>query len=187
MSLLKKLEKGFKGLGTAFEIIWINPGHMRWVNKRFPTQFVSTIDFAKFKGTKTQALREKEAKLALIGVLTAPVGLSVALATLPIVFFSSGLPYLLRGRHLDKVTAMVARELKLCSIMEKQCARQIAKLITGIGHPRGGEICGRCQGLLRALANEAADEIQRGRVRVNPEDINRLVEARENDPEVVVE
>jgi hypothetical protein len=180
---LKKLQKAFENFGNQYKVLWLNPGHMRWVAKGIDPNFVSVMDLGKLGDTPGS--RKKKRNLAIVGALTFPIGLPVALATLPFVFLFSGAPFL-RKNYLDKVTKIVKKELDLHDINGQKCARQVAKLITGIGHPRGELVCERCREKVEDLAREAAQEIQLGKVKVDPNDLNRLLESREERTEKMI-
>lgn len=183
---LAKLQEAFVHFGKQFEMLWINPGSMRWISKEMPTKYFSSIDLFKagrnkhlqgkaFKKTNKRTAKAK-AKLCVVGALTLPVGLPVALVALPIMFFYKGIPFM-RTQHLDKVTEQVKKDFK----MHKDCARQCAKVLTGIGHPKLEKICESCQAIIEGWAQEAAELVKDGKVPVDEDTVQRIIEDREDN------
>lgn len=181
MTALEKLESRFKKFGSLFKTMWINPGHCGWIDKMPDRHYFGGIDVLKAKkmpntprGTGRKIAFAK-AKLIVAGTLTLPVGLPLMLVTLPFVFVFSGLPHL-RKKHLDKVQNRIGDEFGLCK-GRARCARQIAKLITCIGHPRVENICMKCKGIVEEWAAEAGERIQSGKVTIHTNAITELLEA----------
>src|SRR5262249_44207212 len=147
------------GLSTV-NMLWINAGHMRWIGG-LPTKHFSSLEVLTKSNAEIDGVRplnkggkrapkawQTKAKMCALGALTLPVGLPLAIVSLPFVFAFSGAPHL-RKRHLDGVTNAIKHEFDLCDGSDgnggsRLCARQIAKLISGIGTPKVEQICDEC-------------------------------------------
>jgi hypothetical protein len=105
----------------------------------------------------------KKVKMCVAGALTLPVGLPVALVALPIVFIHQGLPHL-RKTHLNKVTDRLAASQGLHTGRDGKCARQVAKILTCIGHPDLAQICNGCRRVVESWAAEAGQQVNAGNV-----------------------
>jgi hypothetical protein len=187
-NLLERLKKEVAAIGPAFKAIWINPGYCRWINKMPPQpKYFSGIDVLK-TNVRTLPLqesrrkaREAKTRVVVVGALTLPLGLPVMLVTLPILFFYKGLPFL-RKNHLDKMARVLhGQPFRLC---DGKCARNCAKLLTGIGHPKLEDICEKCKAKIEGIAQEAGDLIQDRQVETDDEAIEELVESREEESDV---
>jgi hypothetical protein len=182
--LLKTLKEEVKKLGPAFKAIWINPGYCRWINKMPPQgKYFSGIDVLKtnvrnlpLAETRRKA-RGAKARVVVVGALTLPLGLPVMLVTLPVLFFYKGLPFL-RTRHLNKMKDLV--QLPPFNLCAGKCARNVAKLLTGIGHPKLEVICESCRAKVEGVAQEAGELIQDGEVETDDNAITDVLESRED-------
>jgi hypothetical protein len=177
---VKDVQKGFEKFGKLFKLMWISPGAMRWVSKSMPTKYFSSIDVFKAKAVKENTNYKKEkrrlrgarAKIVVVGALTLPVGLPLALIAMPFLFFYKGVPFL-RTRHLNKVSKMLQEEFKF----HKECARQCGKVLTAIGHPKIELVCQSCRDIIEGWGQEAGDMIQNNQVRVSTvEEISEVID-----------